>query len=128
MTDRDLAFHEEVLHRTEAVAALTLRGKAILRGLHCDSVLTQSCHVGVLLLMPPIVVHKATLLVVNVSVTTRSISMIVYILDRGSTLFRVAIRGVRRLTELSELCVASLGRLVHLCVATVIETDVGITT
>lgn len=126
MPDRDLSFHEEVFHGHYAVTAFTLSCESGLSRLHSGAILAKAGYIGVLLLVPTVVGHVATLVAIDVGVTAGSVRVVVHCLYGCRALFRIVelSRGGRG--ELSKLCVASFGGRIHLGVTTVIETDVGI--
>ena len=122
-----MPLHEEVFHGAETVAALALGGQRILRVMDCGSVPAKPRNIGVFLLLPGVVGHVTTLVTMDVGVAACAVRMVVHGLGGGGALLGVAELPVGSRVKLSILCEAALRRLVHLRVATIVETDVGVT-
>ncbi len=60
----------------------------------------------------------------NVAITTSSIAVVMYVLDRGALLLRIG-KPDCGLTEMT--LTPCFGRFILLCVTSVIETDIGVT-
>ena len=109
-----------------AVTTFTLRRKGSLSRLNRGSVLAKARHIRILLLVPPIVGHIASLITVDVRVTARPVCLVMDCLQGYGARFRIAVAGSGWLAELSNLRVASLGRRVRFGVAAVVKSDVGV--
>ena len=81
-------------------------------------------HMAVVRVPLVVVAHVATLVDMDVGVTTSAVRMIVYVLDCSASLFREPPAGCASLVERTPA--VCLCRRVLLRVATVIETDVGV--
>lgn len=127
MADRYLSLNKEVLHWAETVTALALCCNAVLCSTNRSAVLAEVRDIHVLLLMPRMVRHVATLVTMDVSVTTCAIGMVMNVLDGGTSLLGIVKLAMSGLTKLSTAGATSFRCLVHLGVTAVIETDICVT-